>query len=252
MVRVLLKKMKMASVFFMILILSFSFLNFKIVFASKNFYELEEIHYNSFPEYFNTSYNIFLESIGKNDLMDVNTYWLRLRDYNDKLILGGSGVVWCGDTMKDSIDYFGYDIVGFGGMTDNKIKEWVPRINKKYKKVILFEGVNTINLATGLGMKSVTKELVDSVVTTIVKIQNELLDPNGEFVYVKVKPMIYPQDNDDKKKADTFNKMSAELNVALSAMNVNLYELKYPTTKEYSSGYVHYNNKVVFEDMLRE
>lgn len=228
----------------------FFIVNVENCFASTGFYELEKKHYNSFPEAFNLSYNLFLDSIGKNDLEDVNAYWVRIRDYNDKLIIGGSGVVWCGDTMKDNLDYYGYDIVGFGGMTDNKIKEWIPRINKKYKKIILFEGVNTINLAVGGGMKKISKEIVDSVATTIVDMQNALLDTDGKLVYVKVKPMTFPQDIGDKKTIESFNKMSTDLNVALSVMNIPMYELKYPTTKEYSSGYVHYNNKVVWEDLL--
>ena len=235
----------------MLCIIAFLFSFVENTFAGTDYYELEKVHYKSFSEVFNTSYDIFLDSIGKCDLQDVNAFWIRLRDYNDKLIIGGSGVVWCGDTMRDSIDYYGYDIVGFGGMTDDKIKEWIPRIKKKYKKIILFEGVNTLNLAVGGGMKKVSQELIESVVTTIVMIQNELLEPNGEFVYVKVKPMTYPRDVADKKTMNSFNKMSEELTIALISMNIPLYELKYPTTKEYSSGYVHYNNKVVWDDMLK-
>ena len=245
------KKISKFFIVFMLCIIAFLFSSVDNSFANADFYELEKIHYNSFSEVFDTSYNVFLDSIGKCDLQDVNAFWIRLRDYNDKLIIGGSGVVWCGDTMRDSLDYYGYDIVGFGGMTDNKIKEWVPRIKKKYKKIILFEGVNTINLAVGGGMKKVSQELIESVVTTIVMIQNELLEPSGEFVYVKVKPMTYPQDVASKNTMNSFNKMSEELNIALTSMNIPLYELKYPTTKEYSTGYVHYNNKVVWDDMLK-
>ena len=250
-ISLLFKKVNRIVIIAILFLVIFIFASINNVYASEDFYELEKKHYSSFTPAFNDSYNLFLESIGKNDLQDVNAYWIRLREYNDKLIIGGSGVVWCGDTMKDTLDFYGYDIVGFGGMTDNKIKEWIPKINKRYKKVILFEGVNTINLAVGSGMKKVSKELIDSVATTIVIAQNALLEPNGELVYVKVKPMIYPQDVGDKKTADSFNKMSTDLNVALSVMNVPMYELKYPTTKEYSSGYVHYNNRVVWEDMLK-
>ena len=248
-IKVIKKISKLFSVFMASLLVLLSF-DAKYVYADTDFFTIEKKHYSSFSEAFNLSYNIFLDAIGKNDLEDVNAYWVRMRDYNDKLIIGGSGVVWCGDTLKESADFYGYDIVGFGGMTDNKIKEWLPKINKKYKKIIIFEGVNTINLALGYGMKKITQQLIESVATTIVDVQNQLLLEGGELVYVKVKPMTFPQDTGDKKTAETFNKMSAELNVALSVMNVSLYELKYPTTNEYSSGYVHYNNKIVWDDLL--
>lgn len=218
----------------------------------KNYYEEEKRTYASFGEAFDASYNLFLDSIGKEDLQDVNAYWIRLRDNNENLIIGGSGVVWCGYTMGDSLDAFGYDIVGFGGMNDDKIKEWIPKIKKKYKKVIIFEGVNTTNLAVGCGMKDVTKEMIDSVATTIVDIQNELLDINGTILYVKVKPMVHIQDCEDEKTVKTFNKISSNLNTALAAMNINLYEIPFPTTSEYSAGYVHYNNRVVWEDLLKQ
>ena len=247
----LLKKVNKTIFISIMFLIAFFIVGNKKVYAEENFYDLEKKHYNSFSEAFKNSYSLFLDSIGKNDLQDVNAYWIRLREYNDKLIIGGSGVVWCGYTMGDSLDFYGYDIVGFGGMTDNKIKDWIPRIKKRYKKIILFEGVNTTNLAVGGGMKKVSKELIDSVATTIVVAQNELLAPDGELFYVKVKPMVYPQDVGDKKIADNFNKVSTELNIALTTMNVPMLELKYPTTKEYSSGYVHYDNKVVWEDLLK-
>ena len=218
----------------------------------KNYYDEEKRTYASFGEAFDASYNLFLDSLGKEDLQDVNAYWIRLRENNENLIIGGSGVVWCGYTMGDTLDAFSYDIVGFGGMTDDKIKEWIPKIKKKYKKVILFEGVNTTNLAVGSGMKDVTKEMIDSVATTIVDIQNQLFDSSGDLVYVKIKPMVYIQDCDNEDTVKTFNKLSENLNTALGAMNIYLYEIPYPTTKEYSAGYVHYNNRVVWEDLLKK
>lgn len=217
----------------------------------KNYYDEEKKTYASFGELFDASYNLFLDSIGKQDLQDVNAYWIRIRENNENLIIGGSGVVWCGYTMGDALDAFSYDIVGFGGMTDDKIKEWIPKIKKKYKKIILFEGVNTINLAVGSGIKNITKEMIDSVATTIVDLQNMLYNSSGDFIYVKVKPMVYVQDCDNEDTTKNFNKLSNSLNTALEAMNIYLYEIPYPTTKEYSAGYVHYNNRVVWEDLLK-
>lgn len=245
-------RIKIKSIVYIVFILVFVGCINTICFCKeKNYYDEEKKTYASFGEAFDASYNLFLDSIGKEDLQDVNAYWIRLRENNENLIIGGSGVVWCGYTMGDVLDAFSYDIVGFGGMTDDKIKEWIPKIKKKYKKVILFEGVNTVNLAVSSGMKDVTKEMIDSVATTIVDIQNELFDISGDLIYVKIKPMVYIQDSDNEDTVKTFNKLSESLNTALAAMNVYLYEIPYPTTKEYSAGYVHYNNRVVWEDLLK-
>ena len=219
--------------------------------ANVNFYDVEKVNYNSFGDDFKSMYNYFINSIGIIDLTDLNAYWSRIRDYNDKLIIGGSGVVYCGYTMGDDLDKYGYDIVGFGGMCDDKINEWIPSIKKKYKKIIIFEGVNTINLATGAGIKKVTQEMLESVLTTIAQIQLFLLEPGGTYKYVKVLPMKNGVDNLDPMFTANFNNLAKPFNNALEYINIPLYEIKYPTTKEYSSGYVHFDNKIVWEDMLK-
>ena len=196
-------------------------------------------------------YQAFINSIGVNDLTDINVYWSRIRDYNDKLIIGGSGVVYCGYTMGEELDKYGYDLVGFGGMCDDKIKEWIPKLKKKYKKVIIFEGVNTINLATGAGLKEISQEMLESVLTTIAQVELNLLVPGGTYKYVKVIPMTKGRDNPDPKLVANFNKLAKPFNAALEFVKIPLYEIKHPTTKEYSSGYVHFNNKAVWEDMLK-
>lgn len=220
-------------------------------YAKLSFYEAEKKNYNSFGEDFNLLYQTFIDSIGVNDLTDINAYWCRMRDNNDKLIIGGSGVVYCGYTMGDELDQYGYDIVGFGGMCDDKIKDWIPKIKKKYRKIIIFEGVNTVNLAMGAGINEVTQEMLESVLTTIAQVQNNLLDLNGEYKYVKVLSMTKGRDNPDPKLISNFNKLAKPFNAALEFINIPLYEIKYPTTKEYSSGYVHFNNKKVWQDMLK-
>ena len=220
-------------------------------YAKVNFYEAEKKNYASFGDSFNAIYQYFINSIGIVDLTDLNVYWSRIRDYNDKLIIGGSGVVYCGYTMGDELDKYGYDIVGFGGMCDDKIKEWIPSIRKKYKKIIIFEGVNTINLAAGAGLKEVSQEMLESVLTTIAQVQTFLLEPGGTYKYVKVLPMKKGIDNPDPKFIANFNRLAKPFNNAMEFIQIPLYEIKYPTTKEYSSGYVHFDNKKVWEDMLK-
>lgn len=235
----------------LLLLCAFTYVFSISCYANTSFYEAEKKNYESFGKDFNAIYQYFINSIGVIDLTDLNAYWSRIREYNDKLIIGGSGVVYCGYTMGDDLDKYGYDIVGFGGMCDDKIKEWIPKINKKYKKIIIFEGVNTINLATGAGLKEVTQEMLESVLTTIAQIEAFLLEPGGTYKYVKVLPMKKGLDNPDPKFIANFNKLVKPFNAALEFINIPLYEIKYPTTKDYSSGYVHFDNKKVWEDMLK-
>lgn len=230
----------------------FSCIMSQCVFASsKNYYEIEKVTYDTMGEPFTSNYASFLNNIGISDYQVVNAGWQRIRPYNDKLIIGASAVVFCGDTLKDEIDNYGYDIIGYGGISDDKIKEWIPHINKKYKKIILYEGVNTLNIATLNSFDTVINETVESTLTTIVDLCSNLLEPSGEFSYVKVLPMVYGQDSNDQNFVKRFNKLADEYNSFLANLGINLYEVKYPTTNEYSAGYIHFNNNVVWKSILQ-
>ena len=221
------------------------------VFAEDTFYDMEKRNYDNMDEVFYLGYNDFLNKIGYEDYTYVYAGWTRFRPYNNKLIIGASGVVHCGDTLGTLIDNYGYDIVSYGGICDDKLKEWIPHIHKKYKKIILFEGVNTVNLLALNNLDHMTTEAYESILTTIVDLSTNLLEPDGELVYVKVKPMTYSRDNEDKNFIKRFNSIANELNETLDALNIKTYEIPFETTNEYSSGYVHYNNIAVWNDMLR-
>ena len=217
-----------------------------------SFYDIEKLSYDTLGEDFNKNYNTFLDMIGETDFKDINCGWLRMRDENDKLIIGSSPAVYCGYTMDESIDKFGYDIISYGGITDDKIKDWIPKIHKKYKKIIIFEGINTLNLASIFSFNKVTNEMIYSVFSTIALLMNFNLEVNGEIVYVKVLPMVYERDNSDKKLVNTYNNLVPAFNNALSFLdNISLYDIPFPTTEEYSHGYVHFNNRIVWEDLLK-
>ena len=100
-------------------------------------------------------------------------------------------------------------------------------------------------------VENVTQEMLESVLTTIAQISEKILDSNGVIEYVKVVPMTYERDNSDKGYIDKFNKLANEFNSALDILGINTYEIPYPTTTEYSKGYVHYNNVVVWGDLLK-
>ena len=217
-----------------------------------SFYDIEKISYDTLGEDFVNNYNMFLESIGQNDFKNVDCGWLRMRDENDKLIIGSSPAVYCGYTMGESIDKYGYDVISYGGITDDKIKDWVPRIHKKYKKIIVFEGINTVNLAAIFSFETVTDEMIFSVFSTISSLINFNLDEGGEIVYVKVLPMVFGRDNADEKLMNTYNNLVPAFNNALAFLdNISLYDIPFPTTDEYSHGYVHFNNRIVWEDLLK-
>ena len=230
-----------------------------ILFSEKNycnqsfsFYDIEKLSYETLGDDFNNNYNMFLDSFGKNDFKNINCGWLRIRDENDKLIIGSSPVVYCGYTMGDSIDKFGYDVISYGGITDDKIKDWVIGINKKYKKIIVFEGINTLNLAAIFSFNSVTDEMIYSVFSTIASLINFNLDSDGEIVYVKAIPMVYERDNSNEELVKKYNNLVPAFNNALTFLNnIQLYDIPFPTTNEYSHGYVHFNNRIVWEDLLK-
>ena len=220
--------------------------------SNLSYYDIEKLSYNTLGEDFEKNYNAFLDLIGQSDFKDVDCGWLRMRDENDKLIIGSSPAVYCGYTMGESIDKYGYDVISYGGITDDKIKDWVPRIHKKYKKIIIFEGINTVNLAAIFSFDNVTDEMIYSVFSTISAVMNFNLEAGGELVYVKVLPMVFGRDNADEKLINTYNNLVPAFNNSLTFLdNITLYDIPFPTTDEYSHGYVHFNNRIVWEDLLK-
>ena len=220
--------------------------------SNLSYYDIEKLSYETLGEDFKKNYNAFLDLIGQSDFKDVDCGWLRMRDENDKLIIGSSPAVYCGYTMGESIDKYGYDVISYGGVTDDKIKDWVPRIHKKYKKIIIFEGINTVNLAAIFSFSNVTDEMIYSVFSTISAVMNFNLEAGGELVYVKVLPMVFGRDNADEKLINTYNNLVPAFNNSLTFLdNITLYDIPFPTTDEYSHGYVHFNNRIVWEDLLK-
>ena len=217
-----------------------------------SYYDAERLSYETLGDDFKKNYSAFLDLIGHSDFKDVDSGWLRMRDENDKLIIGSSPAVYCGYTMGESIDKYGYDVISYGGITDDRIKDWVPRIHKKYKKIILFEGINTVNLAAIFSFNNVTDEMIYSVFSTISALMNFNLEAGGELVYVKVLPMVFGRDNADEKLMNTYNNLVPTFNNSLAFLdNITLYDIPFPTTDEYSHGYVHFNNRIVWEDLLK-
>ena len=248
----IIKKYSFKNIYTIILcVIIMSFVNYEYTYSAYNYYDYETTNYQNLGEGFNEIYQKFIDNIGISDFLDISAGWCRIRQENENLVIGGSAVVYLGYTMGEKIDDYGYDIIGFGGVCDDKIKDWIPKITKKYKKIILFEGVNTLNIAANNGMKNVTNELFESALTTMAKLTDNVLLENGELIYVKVPKMTYIQDNSDLNHVNIFNELANEYNNTLEAIGIKLYEIPYETTSEYSSGYVHFNNVVVWDHMLK-
>ena len=235
----------------MILIL-FIFINNS--FANVNeldFYEIEKEWESGWTKEFKETYDLFVNSINHDDFLMAGGFWSRIRPANDKLIIGSSGVVYCGMIMEDDIDKFGYDVIGYGGVPDIKMKEWISNLNKKYKKIIIFSGINTLEICSLYNIEHINGSIVDAIFSTMEYIANSLLEENGTLAYVKVKEMEKDENSlGDIEYYNRINTMAKELNYFLDALPIQTIELNYPTTKEYSHGYIHYIKKDIWEDIL--
>ena len=221
-----------------------------------NYYEIESewwVHQNNDLKIL---YDIFLNKIiNKEDFIADDAYYLRFREENDKLIIGSSAVVWCGMTMGDELDKYGYDVIGFGGIPDNLMKPWINIVNKKYKKIIYFSCVNTLDVCAFYNMDTINGTVFEAVVTTMMQAIGKLLEDEGLIYFVKTKYLQYDEQVTKKDRLDfcrRFNKMAKELNDTMDLVTIEKIDIKYPMDSEYSAGYVHYNNKVVWEDLLNQ
>ena len=219
-----------------------------------NYYDLENDWWSNHNSEFKHMYELFLNKISvKEDFISENGCYVRFRDTNDKLIIGSSAVVWCGKTMGDEVDKYGFDVVGFGGIPDNKMKEWIHCINKKYEKIIYFSSINTLDVCSYYNVDTLNDSMFEAIMTTIMEAAKDLLVNNGHLSYVKVKEIFYNENENTKERVEfckRYNKMARELNDIIDMVNIFKIDIKYPMNSDYSAGYVHYNNKIVWEDLF--
>lgn len=246
------------------ILLIFLFLNINIRYSytitNANIIENNEVDFsmllknydNSHSDDFNKYYDDFISKIGKEDITNVNYCWLRMRPNNDKLIIGSSAVVWCGYTMGDDIDKYGYDVIGYGGMPDEKIREWIPHINKKYKKVIIFSGINTLDLCSLFNLNILPPSAFLSIANTILDIMGNILEAGNKVDYVKIIDLPFKPGDDNELYCIRFNMLAQQLNILIDATpNINPITISYPIDDRYSHGYVHYNKQEVWKSILK-
>lgn len=246
-------KIKNFIIIFVLILLPMSFLENAYSEDKITFQDRVTQWYNSQDDFFKYSYFSFLSKIGKEDVTVEG--WSRIRASNDKLIIGSSGTVWCSVILGDEMDRLGYDSVGFGGVPDEYMKEWIKKIKKKYKKVIVFSGMNTLDICTQYKYDVIDSEVFTSVVDTLMDISKKLIDKNGLLCYVKIKERTEEKDlirygHDGIKR---YNKLANQFNYLLDEMkDIKKLTINYPTDERYSAGYVHYNKKEVWEDLLTQ
>ena len=212
-----------------------------------------EVHKSTLSDDLKKIYETFKELITyKLNFDNIACGFIYLNDKNKNLLIGGSGAVYCGHTMGEAeLEKYGFDVVGFGGIFDYEVCDLLERItDKKYKNIVLFGGINDLNIRAANKIKNVDELYCNTLVEFYYKAKEYLLDDNSNIIYIKINPMKYKQDSDDKEFIDRFNNMAMQINMNLENFNYKPYTIKYDSTKEYSEIYMHYNNKVVYRDMF--
>lgn len=247
-----------------------SFNNKELVSTYSNIYETEpqnvvaeriqkykDYYLDTIPEYQKISYNNFIESI-KNweNFQDKDSGWISLKETNDKLIIGCSTAVWCGYTIKDTeLERYKYDVIGLGGAFDSDLKIFLENLQKnKYKRIVIFGGVNDVNLRAFTGEKVVDVNYATEIGTLVDEARKHLLNGITELVFVRVKPMTYGEDSEDVEFVNRFNYCANQYNDLLTYLiGVKYYDIPFDTSDKYSAGYVHYDKvdvyKKIFDDI---
>ncbi|MBO6119135.1 MAG: hypothetical protein J6P02_01570 [Lachnospiraceae bacterium] len=206
------------------------------------------------PEFLKNNFNMFKNLISsKGSYGDISSGWLYFDDSNDKLMIGSSGAVYCGYVMQnEKLKKYGYDMIAFGGIFDDEIVELLKLIkDKKYKKIVVFGGVNDLNLRTLFGMTDIDIIYCVTLNNILDEARRLLIDSQSQIYYIMVKPLIYGVDFNDESFVRRYNNMAKEINDNIELFGYKSYMIPFATTKEYSEHYVHYNNPLVYETMFK-
>ena len=217
----------------------------------------KDYYYETIPNYQKIAYKNFIDSVKKEvDYKDKNSGWIRLRNNNDKLIIGCSTAVWCGYTIENtSLERYGYDIIGLGGAFDTDLKNILENLRKnQYKKIVIFGGVNDCNLRAFTGEIVVDPNYASEIANLLDEARRHLLNGVTDIIFVRVKPMTYIEDSDDIEFMLRYNNCALQYNDLLTYLiGVKYYDIPFDTSDKYSSGYVHYDKlevyKKIFDDI---
>lgn len=187
-------------------------------------------------------YQEFLNNIGKGDLDIENACYIHTNKENKNLIIGSSGVVNLGQSLQSQfLDQYSCDVIGFGGTTDRMMLEWIPYIKKRYEKIIILNGVNTVNVC----LKASIDEIKFDFVNDIVNICNQystLLKEGGKIIYMNIE--LFNKIEDEYNVI--YNEYVKVLNPMLLANNVPVKSFNYQVGEDG----LHSKNKEMFKNLV--
>lgn len=205
---------------------------------------------SSRPKELKETYGAFKKIVSQKGIFEnVAVAWSFFDDNNEKLLIGSSGAVFCGSTMKrDLLLKYGYDIIGFGGIFDEEVVDLLKLLGeKKYKTIVVFGGVNDLNVRAAFKLKDIDLLYCETLIKLINEAKSHLIDENLNVYYINVKPMTLYRDSNDEQLVERFNDMVKEVNDNIESFGFKSYDFPQETIEEYSEHYVHYNNVVVYE-----
>ena len=210
---------------------------------------------NDMAEELKDKYRLFKDLIASNgSYEDVTSGWLYFDNNNDKLMIGSSGAVFCGYTMKkELLQKYGYDLIGFGGIFDEDLVDLLTMIkHKKYRKIVFFGGVNDLNIRALYKCDNIDLKYCIVLHMMLDEAQNHLMDNQSQVYYIKIKPMTYNRDFDDESFVKRYNNMAKQINDNVELFGFKSYDIPFDTVHKYTDHYIHYNNKMVYETMFKD
>lgn len=190
--------------------------------------------------------------VQKGSYEDIASGWLFFDENNDKLLIGSSGAVFCGYTMKrELLLKHGYDVIGFGGIFDDELIELLKLANgKKYKTILIIGGINDLNIRSLYNIHDIDMGYCITLNELRDEAKLHMIDGESSLYYVKIKPMTLGRDIDNELFLDNFNNMAKEINDNIELFGYKSYDIPFDTTTEFSEHYMHYNNVIVYETMF--
>ena len=171
---------------------------------------------------------------------------------NDKLIIGDSGAVFLLETMEAELHSYGYDCIACGAIIYEQMNEWISEINKKYNKIIVMAGVNSINLYStrcAVG-DTLPNELLDGINIFYRNLLDNLLEIGGEVEFIKVPDRSNYLDIGDMDALALWNEYAHIHNDHIENV-IGIKGIELPKKLiEKQKQYWHYTDKDIFKSFL--
>lgn len=173
-------------------------------------------------------------------------------DGNHKLIIGCSPVVYMSVYGQDIVDKYAYDLVGYGGVCDDKVLTWFDYIDKKYNTIVLWCAANDIIEAINNN-----RELNDEYFYTLTNLINtakrQLVNsPMSKIVFVNIREAVPELDFSGEEYCEKYNRLAKQINKYVKDKGIKSIDVIDATDENNSEWYMHYKNKNVFMHVLND